>query len=144
MQPHAIITPLKAIRMLLDGSGVLVRVERWKEITVDAAEGYLWKQRAQTGADRIKELERLLSRAYPWLHNPYHGTTDYANEAEGDAVIKAVEFAIRHVPDEPDPLLALPCASCDGDGCPNCAMAAILKEDERRPRQAAHDAPVEG
>lgn len=32
MQPHAIITPLKAIRMLLDGSGVLVRAELWAEI----------------------------------------------------------------------------------------------------------------
>lgn len=29
---YAIITPLKAIRMLLDGSGVLVRAEKWVEI----------------------------------------------------------------------------------------------------------------
>jgi len=78
-------------------------------------------------ADRIEYLERLLSRAYPWLHNPYHGTTDIANAAEGDAVIEAVQTAIQHVPDEPDPLLRLPCASCDGAGrigaliCPNCA-----------------------
>ena len=69
---------------------------------------------------KIKNLERLLYRAYPWLHNPYHGTTDIANAAEGDAVIEAVQFAIQHVPDEPDPLLKLPCGSCDGDGCQNC------------------------
>ena len=31
-EPHAIITPLKAIRMLLNGTGVLVRIERWEEI----------------------------------------------------------------------------------------------------------------
>jgi hypothetical protein len=95
---------------------------------MDQGEAYLWKQRAQVSADRIKELERLLSRAYPWLHNPYHGTNDIANEAEGDAVIEAVQFAIQHVPDEPDPLLALPCASCDGDGCPNCEAPIVLSE----------------
>lgn len=33
--PHAIVTPLKAIRMLLDGSGVLVRAERWQEIEAE-------------------------------------------------------------------------------------------------------------
>jgi hypothetical protein len=71
-------------------------------------------------AERIDYLERLLYRAYPWLHNPYHGTTDYANAAEGDAVIEAVQTVIQHVPDEPDPLLSLPCGSCDGTGCENC------------------------
>jgi hypothetical protein len=98
-------------------------------------EAYLWKQRAQVATDKVKELERLLSRAYPWLHNPYHGTTDYANEAEGDAVIEAVQTAIQHVPDEPDPLLKLPCGSCDGTGkietgdqllvCPNCTPQIV-------------------
>jgi hypothetical protein len=72
-------------------------------------------------AERIGYLERLLYRAYPWLHNPYHGTTDYANAAEGDAVIEAVQTVIQHVPYEPDPLLNLPCGSCDGAGCENCA-----------------------
>ena len=86
--------------------------------------------------DRIDYLERLLSRAYPWLHNPYHGTTDIANMAEGDAVIEAVQFAIQHVPDEPDQLLSLPCGSCDGTGkidlgitgaraCPNCTPQVV-------------------
>jgi hypothetical protein len=102
-------------------------------------EAYLWKQRAQVATDKVKELERLLSRAYPWLHNPYHGTTDYANAAEGDAVIEAVQTVAQRVPDEPDPLLKLPCASCDGTGkisimfndreelsiCPNCGPISI-------------------
>lgn len=106
---------------------------------MDQGEAYLWKQRAQVATDRVRELERLLSRAYPWLHNPYHGTTDYANEAEGNAVIEAVQFAIQHVPDEPDPLLSLKCASCDGTGkietvvdgeaeqqvCPNCTPQVL-------------------
>src|SRR5436190_18649028 len=29
---------------------------------MDQGEAYLWKQRAQVGADKIKDLERLLSR----------------------------------------------------------------------------------
>lgn len=37
MDPVAIITPLKAIRMLLDGSGVLVRAERWEEVNLAMA-----------------------------------------------------------------------------------------------------------
>lgn len=32
MRHHALITPLRAIRMLMDGSGVLVRAERWAEV----------------------------------------------------------------------------------------------------------------
>jgi hypothetical protein len=77
---------------------------------------------------RISGLLRLLDRAYPWLHNPYRGTTDIANRAEGDAVIREVEQAIAHLKDEPDPLLSLPCASCDGDGCPNCEPPMVLSE----------------
>jgi hypothetical protein len=89
--------------------------------------------------DRVTYLEHLLSRAYPWLHNPYHETTDIANALEGDAVIEAVQTVIQHVPDESDPLLKLPCASCDGTGkisimfndreelsiCPNCGPISV-------------------
>lgn len=87
----------------------------------------------------VRRLQRLLDRAYPWLHNPYHGTSDIANAAEGDAVIEAVQTVIQHLKEEPDPLLKLPCASCDGTGkigqfldgeneeviCPNCAPTNV-------------------
>lgn len=98
---------------------------------MEQGEAYLWKQRAQVVADRVKELERLLSRAYPWLHNPYHGTADWANAAEGAAVIEAVQTAIQHGPDEPDPLLKLPCGSCDGGGCENCNPPVTVSRPAR-------------
>lgn len=90
-------------------------------------------------ASEVRRLQRLLDRAYPWLHNPYHGTGDIANAAEGDAVIEAVQTVIQHLTEEPDPLLKLPCGSCDGTGkigrfldgneeevmCPNCAPISV-------------------
>jgi hypothetical protein len=87
-----------------------------------------------------QRLLRLLDRAYPWLHNPYRWTSDFANDAEAQDVIRSVEQAIAHLKEEPDPLLSLPCGSCDGTGkietviegnaeqviCPSCAP---IRED---------------
>jgi hypothetical protein len=96
---------------------------------MDQDEAYLWKQRAQVGADRIKTLERLLDRAYPWLHCPYTPQGSVELWAQFQALMREIEHAIAHLKEEEDPPVALPCASCDGDGCPNCAMTAILREN---------------
>jgi hypothetical protein len=93
---------------------------------MDQGEAYLWKQRAQMGADRIKELERLLGRAYPLLHNPYTQQHDPLLATTYDQIIRDVELAIQPLKDEPDPeRVTLPCASCDGVGCENCAPASV-------------------
>lgn len=64
MEPHAIITPLRAIRMLLNGSGVLVRSERWREIGAAMAKritftctecGEMFEEPVQTFADATGE-----------------------------------------------------------------------------------------
>jgi hypothetical protein len=84
-------------------------------------------------AQVVDERTRLEDRV------TYHETTDIANALEGDAVIEAVQTVIQHVPDESDPLLKLPCASCDGTGkisimfndreelsiCPNCGPISV-------------------
>lgn len=95
---------------------------------MDQGEAYLWKQRAQTGADRITYLERLLDRAYPWLHCPYTPKDNLEEWAQFDKLIREVQVVIAHLKDEPDPPVSLPCASCDGDGCPNCEAPMILSE----------------
>lgn len=109
----------------------------WDELRLSQVEDVARHCDDACGADvvslvaEVRRLQRLLDRAYPWLHNPYVGTSDVANAAEGDAVIREVEHAIAHLKEQPDPLLALPCASCDGTGkidlgvtgprpCPNC------------------------
>ena len=80
---------------------------------------------------RIAHLERLLDRAYPLLHNPYTQQADPLLATTYDTIIREVEIAIQHLKEEDDPeRVALPCASCDGDGCPNCAIDAILRASE--------------
>lgn len=70
---------------------------------------------------RIMYLERLLDRAYPLLHNPYTQQTDPLAATTYDTIIREVEIVIQHLKEEDDPERAnLPCASCDGKGCPNC------------------------
>lgn len=75
-------------------------------------------------AERIDYLERLLDRAYPLLHNPYTQQTDPLLATTYDRVIDEVQTVIQHLREEPDPeRVTLPCASCDGTGCQNCAPA---------------------
>lgn len=95
---------------------------------MDQGKAYLWKQRAQTGADRITYLERLLDRSYPWLHCPYTPQDNLEEWAQFDKLIREVQVVIAHLKDEPDPPVPLPCASCDGDGCPNCEAPMVLSE----------------
>lgn len=77
--------------------------------------GHEWRQRAEAAEAKVDRLEALLDRAYPWLHNPYHGTSDFANAAEGDAVIEAVQTAIQHVPDDQESLIgSVLYGPCDG------------------------------
>lgn len=82
-------------------------------------------------AERIDYLERLLSRAYPLMSNPYTQQTDPYLATLYDSIISDVEHAIQHVPDEDDPPVTLPCGSCDGTGrigekiCPNCTPISI-------------------
>lgn len=98
----------------------------WDELRLSQVEAVANKCPDACAADvvslvsEVRKLQRLLDRAYPWVHNPYRGTSDVINAAEGDAIILEVETVIQHLKEEPDPLLNLPCASCDGDGCPNC------------------------
>jgi hypothetical protein len=73
-------------------------------------------------------LERLLDRAYIWLHNPYSPQQSAEECARFSTLVNEVQLVIQYLKDEDDPPVALPCASCDGDGCPNCAMAAIERE----------------
>jgi hypothetical protein len=76
---------------------------------------------------RVIYLERLLDRAYPLLHNPYTQQSDPLLATTYDTIIREVEHAIQHLNDEDEPERAqLPCASCDGDGCPNCARRHSL------------------
>lgn len=149
MDPVAIITPLRAIRMLLGGTGVLVRAERWKEIEEAMAR---WNdlrltQAAEVAAEHgcasavdveslvaeVRRLKRLLDRAYPWLHNPYTPRLDARLCAQFGEMKREIEVVISHLPevDEDNERVALPCGSCDGDGCPNCAIDAILRADQR-------------
>lgn len=80
---------------------------------------------------RVMYLERLLDRAYPLLHNPYGPKSDARLAVIYRDVIREVEVAIQHLTEEDDPeRVELPCGSCDGDGCPNCAMDAILRADQ--------------
>lgn len=65
MRPYAIITPLKAIRMLLDGSAVLVRSERWEQITMPPRSSR-WKAQhvgCQQAVDNVKaDYEKMLGK----------------------------------------------------------------------------------
>ena len=84
---------------------------------------------------RIAYLERLFDRAYPLLHNPYTQQTDPLAATTYDTIIGEVEIVIQHLQEEDDPERAnLPCASCDGDGCPNCAIDAILRASDAGPQ----------
>lgn len=67
MEPHAIITPLKAIRMLLNGTGTLVRTERWAEVHQEVTywkgmyqqaheQRSIWYERCQAAERRLAEL----------------------------------------------------------------------------------------
>jgi hypothetical protein len=84
--------------------------------------------------DQRDRLERLLDRAYPLLHNPYTQQSDPLLATTYNQIIREVERAIAHLfKDEDDPeRVELPCASCDGDGCPNCAIDAILRAEAER------------
>ena len=81
---------------------------------------------------RIIYLESLLARAYPMLRNPYTPKDDLHMWNVHDTLIREVEVVIATVPDPgPDAEEAvgpLPCASCDGDGCPNCEAPMVLSE----------------
>jgi glutamyl-tRNA reductase len=52
---------------------------------------------------KVAELERLLDRAYPLLHNPYRESADAFNWALYDSIIHEVEQAIQHLKEEDDP-----------------------------------------
>ena len=69
---------------------------------------------------RVVYLERLLDRAYIWLHNPYTPSQDALLCAQFDAIKREIQVVIAHLPEKDEPPVALPCASCDGVGCPNC------------------------
>lgn len=49
---------------------------------------------------RIRYLENLLARAYPLLHNPYGFNDDVELAEQYDAIIREVEVAIQHLPDD--------------------------------------------
>lgn len=76
--------------------GELERERRYSQ--TKAAGERSWQQIAENTATEHDATLALLARAYPWLHNPYRGTVDVDDAAEGDAVIEAVELAIQHVP----------------------------------------------
>jgi hypothetical protein len=99
---------------------------------MDQGEAYLWKQRAQMGADRISYLEQLLSRAYPMMSNPYPPQADAHLSAVYAKILREVETVVARVPDagvdDEDKPVELPCASCDGDGCPNCEAPMMLSD----------------
>ena len=101
---------------------------------MEQGEAYLWKQRAQVAADRITYLEQLLSRAYPMMSNPYPPQLDPHLSEVYAKILREVETVVARVPDagvdDEDKPVELPCGSCDGDGCPNCAMAAIVRATE--------------
>ena len=78
---------------------------------------------------RIIYLERLLDRAYPLLRNPYTQQIDPLLATTYDTIIREVETVIQHLKEEDDPeRVKLGCASCDGDGCPNCEAPMVLSE----------------
>ena len=85
----------------------------------------------------VRRLQRLLDRAYPWLHNPYTPRQDARLCAQFDTMKREIEVVISHLAeiDEDSERVTSPCASCDGTGkietvvdgeaeqviCPNCA-----------------------
>lgn len=62
--------------------------------------GY-WKDRAGRAEDENDRLTKILARAYPFLTWPddVRGA-DTKLDAEFDAIVRAVEVAIQHLPDE--------------------------------------------
>jgi len=77
-----------------EGAGMATRIVSGRE----------WRQRAETAEAKVAKLEHLLARAYPWLHNPYRADDgsafDFALAAEGDEIVRDVELAIQHLPDD--------------------------------------------
>jgi hypothetical protein len=99
---------------------------------MDQGEAYLWKQRAQVAVDRIAYLEQLLSRAYPMMANPYPPQAEPRLSVVYSNILREVETVVVRAPDagadDEDKPVTLPCASCDGDGCPNCEAPMVLSE----------------
>lgn len=56
---------------------------------------------------RIMYLERLLDRAYIWLHNPYTPQQSAEECARFATLVSEVQLVIQHVLDEDDPAVAL-------------------------------------
>lgn len=99
------------------------QVREWETLAREKNWGYVHDERMDALSAENERLRRLLYRAYPWLHCPYtpQGSTDEWTQFQ--ALIREIEHVIAHLKDEDDPPVALPCASCDGDGCPNCLRA---------------------